>query len=556
VRLAAANALLRSPIPVDSALRGKIVEVLRTAAAADPGGPANAKGQVLIADPNKQRAESSAVLLNAMGYDVEVVTSGRDLFRRVARSSDFDMILVDHHIVNPELSDVLAHLRADLNAGRRPVLVVASADKPRRPSFQMLLLRLALLIAATESDPVLIPPPFNPDPSAPYNIQTREVLPGMPPEMLAAARKTSATRRDGVFATVTATRIARLLRVVETSGVVPTPRQQFLLQLRAEQITLAVLGAEYPMSPESAPRTYERFVSVQNQIALQGPIPPYEGVGLEELMTRIERLEVDVARVPELQRKYDTLRLRVDPETLGLMVRSTRDPLVEAKVSQVIRGFTGVRMIPEPYSRVGFEDDLRAAFADDPAAAPRDPAEKTAGAKMAIEWLRRMAVGEVPGFNITTDRATEKVLRDAMRVDDRAEPANTAVARFPSAEAQQDLLTLSLNQTRPLPLRLQAADATIRHIQVNGKLTPQVTVMELGNRAASEPNAELRGKMLVIKNLLSPGPTDFVPNLLNYRPPLAPVPKVAPPDPKTDPKTDPKADPKAKAPGMGIPPKP
>ncbi|HJZ57053.1 MAG TPA: hypothetical protein VKE74_18935, partial [Gemmataceae bacterium] len=532
------------------------------AAASDPGVPANAKGQVLIADPKRQRADESAVLLRGLGYDVEIVITGRDLLRRIARSSDFDLILIDQHIVNPELTDVLAHLRADLNAGRRPVLVIASADKPRPPSFNMLLLRLALLIAATESDPVPMPPPFNPDPAAPYNIQSREVIPGMPPEMIAAARRTSAARRDGVFTTALAARVARLLRVVETSGVLPTPTQQFMLQLRAEQVTLAVLAAEYPMSPESSPKTFERFAGIQRQLALQPPVLPYEGIGIEELMTRIERLEVDVARVPEIQKKYEDLRMRVDPEGLGLTIRSTRDPVVEAKVARLIRGYPGVRMIPEPYSRVGFEDEVRAAFADDPAAAPRDAAEKNAGAKMAIEWLRKMAVGEVPGFSITSDRDTEKVLRDAMRVDDRAEPAIDAVVRFGSAEAQQDLLTFALNQARPLPLRLKAADATIRHVQVNGKLTPQATVAELGNQAMTESNPELRGKLLVIKGLLSAGPTDYVPTLQKYKPPLAPVPKEEPkPKDKEEPKKEEpkpkdKEEPKPKDKGMDNPPKP
>jgi CheY-like chemotaxis protein len=528
VQLAAANALLRAPVVVDPTIRGRVVDVLRRAVAAEAGLPADAKGQALIADPNRQRADGTAVILRSMGYDVEIFTSGRDLLRRVAKSSDFDLILIDHHIVNPELQDVLGQLRADVRAGNRPVLVVASADKPRPPSLDSLLLRLALLIAATESDPVAMPPPFNPDPNAPYNVQTREVTEGMSAEQFAAARRTSGERRDNVFRTARRARVDRLLRVVDTSGLHLTPAQQAMLNLRAEQVTLAVLAAEYPISPESSPRTFEAFVTLNNQIAAQPPVPEYTGVGLDNLMMRVERLEQDVARVAPVQKRYDDFRARIDVEGLGLVVRSTRDLEAEVRATRLVRGFPGVRVIPEPYSRVGFENDLKVAFADDPAAAPRDQAEKHSGARLAVEWLRKMAVGEVPGFDV---RPAEPELRAALGKPDLAEPAVDAVARLGSADAQQDLFRLALGGG-PLPLRLKAADATIRHIQTFGRLVPQATVANAEMQIRNEPDLDLRGKLLQIKGLLSPNPTEYLNGLKQYQPPLVPVKEAAPAPPK------------------------
>src|SRR5205823_4450213 len=99
--------------------------------------------------------------------------------------------------------------------------------------------------------------------------------------------------------------------------------------LRAEQVTLAVLAAEYPITAESSPRTFEAFVTLNQQIAAQPAVPEYAGVGLDDLMTRIERLELEVARVPPVQKRYEDLRTRVDPEGLGLVIRSTRDPDAE-----------------------------------------------------------------------------------------------------------------------------------------------------------------------------------------------------------------------------------
>src|SRR5439155_9013398 len=105
-----------------------------------------------------------------------------------------------HHVVFPELTDVLGHLRADANASRRPVLVVASSDKPRPPTLDLLLLRLAVLIAATETDPTEVPPPYFPDLNRP--VEERD-----------AARRASQIRRDGALQQLARVRTARLLRV-------------------------------------------------------------------------------------------------------------------------------------------------------------------------------------------------------------------------------------------------------------------------------------------------------------------------------------------------------
>ncbi len=522
VQLAAANALLRSPMPVDPAIRGQIVEVLRRAAGTDQGVPGDAKGKVLLADPSQMRADATSAILRGLGYDVEVFGNGRDLLRRIARASDFDCIILDHHIVGPELIDVVGHIRADANAAKRPLLVVASADKPRPPSFEMLLLSLAVLIAATESDPAAIPAPY-----------VQDLL--TPPEIRESQRRTITARRDQGLRSMAQARLGRLLRVVESSGLVLTPSQDTLFHQRAEQVTYAVLAAEYPVSPDSAPLTFEHMLTLRKQIDEQPLVTPYAGLGLDNLMIRIERLELEVARVPEIEKRALLFRKDVDPEALGLDVRTTRDRLLEAGVAHRLRSFPGVQVIPEAYSRLGMNDDLTSAFAADPAAAPRDPAEKKAGAKIAVEWLRKMAVGEIDGFDA---KPAEPELRAALMVDDLADAAIDAVSQFGSAETQQDLLNLALNPTRPLPLRVKAADATIHHIQRHDKSIPSSLFEPLGMRADAEADKELKSKLLVLKGMVATTPADYAAQLRNYIPPLTPVAPAAP-MPKADP-ADPK----------------
>lgn len=513
VQLAAANGLLRSPVPVNPKLRGRVLEVLRRAAAVDAGVPGTIKGQALLADPNRQRADNVAIFLRALGYDVEIFSNGRDLLRRVARASDFDLILIDHHIPNPELVDLVGHLRADVNAARRPVLVIASADHPRPPSLDMLLLQLAVLIAATESEHIGMPPPYVPDLVK-------------PPEEQAKDRVSVQRLRDGVFRSASRDRLARLLRVVDTTGLELTPAQKFMLTLRAEQLTFAVLAAESPLTQDSAPETFDYVRKLNKQIVAQPPTPAYiRQVGVEQLMKIIERFNVDVRKVDKVQARYDLLRSHVDAGDLGLNIDSHRDTAAEARVARLMRNQPAVAVIPEPYSRVGLEADIKAAFAD-PADAPRDPAEKKASAKLAVDWLRRMAIGEVAGFDV---KPAEPELLAALRVDDLADSAIDALARLPSAEAQQGLILFCSGSSRPLPplpLRIKAADAAIRHIQTHGKLTPANVAMPVVTLSGTEANAEMRSKYLVLKGLLAPDPKAYVNDLRNYDPPLVPVPKA------------------------------
>ena len=167
VQFAAATALLRSPVPVPANVKPLIVDILRRASAADMGVSGESRGTVLMADPGKYRSDLNALLLRDVGFNVEQFGSGRDLLRRVAKASDFDFVMVDRHTATPELIDLIGQLQSDVKVAARPVFVIASADKPRPPTFDQLLVRVAALVAATENDVIAMPAPFTPDPKAP-----------------------------------------------------------------------------------------------------------------------------------------------------------------------------------------------------------------------------------------------------------------------------------------------------------------------------------------------------------------------------------------------------
>jgi CheY-like chemotaxis protein len=529
VQLAAANALLRSPVPVEPKLRGRVIEVLKRAAAVDNAVAPDTKGKALLADPNRQRADDAAALLRGLGYDVEQFGAGRDLLRRVSRASDFDLIVIDHHLPNPELLDVVTALRADVNVARRPILVVASLDQTLPPTVDQLLLRLALLIAATDTaphsvapppdqnDPDYMPPPYVPDFRRTQTEEQRE-----------ADRIGTQRLRDRVFAAAARSRIDRLQRVLATTGLELTSDQKFQVNLRVEQLTVAVLGVQFAMTADSSPQTYRAFELLQKQIRTQPYVPPYtRRVGVDQLMRLIERLETDVRLTKHAADRYEELRTKVDTDALGLVAAPTRNVEAEARVGKMLQNFTAIRVIPEPPSRAFLEYDINAAY-QDPSDRPRDPAEKKAGSKLAVEWLSRMATGEVTGFD-AKPAAPELIL--ALRSDDTASPAIDAVGRIPTAGAQLGLLNLVLTGGRPLALRVKAAEVAVRHIQVNGKLVPQTITDAVATQAGAEQNAELRGKLLVLKGLLAPNPKAYVAELRSYSPPLVPPPAPMTPTP-------------------------
>ncbi|HET6572329.1 MAG TPA: hypothetical protein VFG68_01915 [Fimbriiglobus sp.] len=526
VQFAAAVGLLKAPVQATHGKPARVVEVLRRAAAAEaPPEGAKEQARALIADPGDARSEKIATFLRSLGYATERFPTGRALMRRAARAADYDLVVIDRHIGDPVLADLLAMAKADANIARRPVLVVASADAPKPVPLDLMLLRLALLIAVTETSATQVPPPFAFDP-------TRPVLDE------AQARAELGQLRDQRLLGLYDVRLPRLARLVDAAGLPLSRGLQARLDLRLPQFTYAALAAEYPVSAQSAPEVFRRY-QVQNSLVRKQPelATPIE-VTTEGLGRLVEQLEaaLDTAR----RERYEQLLARVDREALMLPPDTSRDREAERRIENLLRNYPRVKVTPEPYGPTGLAADIRAATTD-ASQLPQDPATRRRDARIAVLWLRRLAVGEIPGYDV---RPAGAALRHALRDDALAEDAIDAVGRLPSAEAQQDLLFLALSTGKPTPLRVKAGDQTIRHIQSFGKLTPANQVAALAKAADAETDNSLKARLRTIHQLLVGKPEDF--GALMSRYPL-PVPRPAAPkepDPMPQPgKEKKKADP-------------
>lgn len=577
VQFAAAVALLRGPGTPAAGTSARVVEVLRRAldGKADAGDEAKA-GRVLIADPVSNRADRLATHFRELGYATEKFTSGRELLKRVAKASDFDLIALDRHLADPLLNDVLGHLAADPNAARRPVLLVASGDKPKAPPLEALLLRLAVLVAATETAAREVPPPYAYDPKFPPTQKPKQTF----EQAVETARWQRTDERNVALLFNAADRLKRLQRLVDAADLPTSKVLDDRLQARLPQLTYGVLAIEYGITAPNPPRPSKSALdpdaiaqesadaalaaakkAVGEDVVRNAP-PPDPFVTLADytdLIRSQERLNESIAKITdtnklgqlieqiesqldaESKKRIEAMLPRISPAALLIDTAEYRDRDLEARLARQVRGLKGVAVLPEPFGPNALADDLRQVVAD-PALRTRSDAEKQATAKAAATWLGQIAAGAVPGYSIS-DSAQES-MRTALRSDDLAPELIDGLAKLGSGDTQVALVQLAANANRPLPIRTQAADAAARHVQAFGKHTPADAAQVIRHALESEKDFVLRGKLVVLDRLVAAKATDLGAAISGFAPRLR-VPDPAPPpkDPK-DPPKDPKDPPK------------
>jgi CheY-like chemotaxis protein len=121
VQAAAADAILRMPRPVFGGA-SRVLEVLRRLASTD------ASAKVLLIDNNIDRANLVMAGLQKAGYQVVIANTGKAGLQRLTQSADIDAIVVDSGAVDPQLPNLIPQLRADIDVGRLPIIVMAPAQ--------------------------------------------------------------------------------------------------------------------------------------------------------------------------------------------------------------------------------------------------------------------------------------------------------------------------------------------------------------------------------------------------------------------------------------------
>ncbi|MBO0698027.1 MAG: hypothetical protein J2P46_06520 [Zavarzinella sp.] len=528
VQFAAADALLRIPGPANHGRNADIVRILAAALGGEP--PAEgAKQKVLIGDPDDIRADGVARLLRRVGFDAETVRTGRGLMRRLHDRGDIDLVLLDRHIPDPLLPDMLAQLRADRWGKAMPVLVVASPDGVAPVNLLTALARLAVVVAFED----LVNNPYVD--FAPNRRDEVDRVQHSPEEMhrLIFGRHQAQVRR--------------MQEAVEKSGFTLTEE----MRDRIEYLSLQTFSTEIL-------NAFAHELLDRERIVVRRLLPPLVREELGDAPVSALRTRIRVDEFPskeETQRIINLMKLTAgyesalptdrlaafeklwesfwNPETARLpQMAPLRDPDVEARVARVSAPYRGVRVVPALFTEATIKEELTQAT--DPAAPLTTPEERRANAKTAMIWLRKMAVGEIPGYKVTP---AEPAIRHALLSDELAPLAIDALVRMPSREAQLDLANVAVAPDRPIPLRTHAAAALVEHIQAFGRFVTGPQADAIANTAASVEDPELRARLLAAQGVLKTDARSTGDRLKQYVPrPVENKEEMPPPKEKEEPK--------------------
>lgn len=164
--------------------------------------------------------------------------------------------------------------------------------------------------------------------------------------------------------------------------------------------------------------------------------------------------------------------------------------------------------------------------------------ERRASSGLAMYWLKRMATGETPGYDV---RPAEGEIINALNSDDLALLAIEAVGRFSDPEAQRSLARLVLDRSRRPELRAATALELERNIEQFGRrlTADQVAQIDgLFQSLATNPKLSgLRANVALVIGSLRPDAGRTGTRLQRYSPALpshAPAPAPAKENPDKD----------------------
>jgi hypothetical protein len=228
--------------------------------------------------------------------------------------------------------------------------------------------------------------------------------------------------------------------------------------------------------------------------------------GLPSLLAQL-RADVDAGLLPVV--------IATAPDAAGRVPRE-----FELGLQRLTEGYRNVWVGPATLEPEDWKRLLAGRIAD-AGGKPLSEEERRQRAALAVNWLRRMAVGEAAGYAITPAR---DALFKALEAPDLALPAIEAVGRLPGSESRRHLARVVLSEA-PAPVRTAAATELARHIQQFSQygleLTPpEVQALEELFRTTDDP--KLRGGVALVLGSLHPPAPVTAERLRSYAPVLLP----------------------------------
>jgi hypothetical protein len=265
-----------------------------------------------------------------------------------------------------------------------------------------------------------------------------------------------------------------------------------------------------------------------NQIA---QVVKQAGYGAETALTRaaaFKRLQgaADIDAIlmdhtfPQWEREFPfilaELRADADVGLLPLIVTAPADRVPQ--LSRFVERYRNVWVEPDRILRSA--DDLKAVLKDhiqQGMGRPLSAAERKVHTRTAMNWLSRIAHGELTGYDL---RPAKDAIFHALRSDEveMSRDAIDLVGRLPGADAQQQLAATVLDPTRD-KLRAPAAFELSRHIQHNGLLLARMDIKRLTELYEDTKDAALKNNLALVMGSMRPGPKATGNKLKGFRPP-------------------------------------
>jgi CheY-like chemotaxis protein len=282
----------------------------------------------------------------------------------------------------------------------------------------------------------------------------------------------------------------------------------------------------------------DRGTAVGRALREAGFEPVVVATGREVLLRLRQAADVDVALIdsdiPDPQLPYLLAQLRADVN-VGLMpVLVTTPPDrggtipndVELRLRHIMEPYRNVWLVPTPIDAASLKRLLASRLAET-MGQPLSEAERKDHAAEALLWLKRLAVGELPGYDV---RPAEAAILKALETDELASVAIEAAGRLPGRRAQRALAGVVLGDRKP-EFRAQAAVALAHHVEQHGLALAPEQVRGIEIVFATTRDAKLRSAVALALGSFRPDAQVTGARLEQYRPPLA-----APPPPPRQPR--------------------
>jgi hypothetical protein len=228
------------------------------------------------------------------------------------------------------------------------------------------------------------------------------------------------------------------------------------------------------------------------------------------------------------------------PQTVAIRNDEERTAFDAAnRMKFIVDGQPRVTMIRSPLTPAV----LKASFAQDVGAdgPPLTAEERKQFASTAIELFRQIALSQ-PGIDL---KPADRAIRQSLKSDELGKVAIDVVGRLSGRDSQLDLASLTLDNARPVALRLAAANNLALHIQRFGAVLPRIAVEALTKLANEAKEPELRGQVAAVVGVLSGEGKTTGTRLQGYVPPKPGIAAKEPaaeekkPEPNPEKKPDP-----------------